>query len=233
MGPGRRLSSSASLEESAGALAHVLAEVSPAPYEAMAELYESRIRWVGEHSPPARGWSFNVAQQDQFVLCGWHDGTGSVFGLYEVGSTEPTTNPIVGLWQQRDAGLTSTGALAGGEVGLWSPLADEAYLADLVESGGFTASPENVLRMAHQVTEMFLIKSMQFIGLGSPAASSFADRFVQVRVETPQRVLDALLEWDQDVAPYAQDLPQRVRGLLLEPGEDGPSTAHIWSELNG
>jgi hypothetical protein len=73
-----------------------------------------------------------------------------------------------------------------------------------------------------------LVKAYQFINSQNPR---YAQAFVDEHRGMPdlQRILDDLGGWNPGVLPYIQDLPLRLRGLMLEP--ELKKSSPFWQEL--
>lgn len=94
---------------------------------------------------------------------------------------------------------------------------------------GKSVEHSNIEALVRQTTMMFVLKVQGYIAQTDPRG---AERFIADHAWTgdltlPQRVLDDTANWKSGVVPYLQDLPWRVRGLLLERSEDGTLSADI------
>lgn len=101
-----------------------------------------------------------------------------------------------------------------------APRVPRAYYTDMLTEAEYPCTPDNIDGLCRQVAELLLIKAQEFISSRSRAQS---DAFVRAhRLSGPatpefnQRILDDLVGWDSDVAPYIDDLPARIRRILLE-----------------
>jgi hypothetical protein len=72
---------------------------------------------------------------------------------------------------------------------------------------------------------MFLIKAQEYIGSQDQRRAA---RFVEEHrptpmnaLDLPQLILDDLGAWNPGVLPYVQELPYRVRAILLQRDEAG------------
>ena len=101
-----------------------------------------------------------------------------------------------------------------------APRVPRSYYIEILTEAGFPATSENIGGLCRQIGELFLIKSWEFISSRSQAQSeAFRKTHILPRIGTPesnQRILDDLVAWDRDVAPYIDDLHLRVRRILLE-----------------
>lgn len=72
---------------------------------------------------------------------------------------------------------------------------------------------------------MFKLKAYQLI---SSQDQLLGSRFIEEHDgASPQQVLEDLGSWDHDVVPYIQDIPGRIKGLLLENTAEG----NAWKDL--
>jgi hypothetical protein len=101
------------------------------------------------------------------------------------------------------------------------------FFSALLRAAGFPLTEHNLFAITERVGSMFLIKARQYIG-GEGTARELAqfDAEYSHPGETvegwPQRILEGLVDWDADVSPYIQDLPESVRRMLLESvGKEG------------
>lgn len=106
-----------------------------------------------------------------------------------------------------------------------APTVGLQYYQALLVQAGYPLHDENLEALIRQVGNMFLVKAGQFIASRDPAA---ADRFTRNLLYQPpatvawaQSILDGLVKWNSEVAPYIQDLPERVTRILLETRSQG------------
>ena len=96
----------------------------------------------------------------------------------------------------------------------------QGFYEALLQRSGFPDTEDNRAAVIRQVGTMFLLESRQFINSRDPhRATIFMDshRFAPpADIAWPQKILDDLVGWDADVAPYIQDLPETVVEILLE-----------------
>lgn len=128
--------------------------------------------------------------------------------------------PIIGRWKQRDPSLTSTGVIPGGQITLTPPHVPEQFFNEILKTAGFPSTPRNLEAIGIKVGEMFCAKAGQFIADNDPRS---AQAFVHSHGYNGgsvqafcQGILDDLAAWDPHLLPYLQDLPMRVRGILLQ-----------------
>ncbi len=197
----------------------------------MPTLHHACVLWHGEKPLPAEAWSCSYGADEIFVFVLWPLASGTEIGLFPLGGSEESLNtPLIGQWKQADPTLSSAGRFEPRQLTLLPPKLNQQYYQDLLTVAGKANTTDNVTALARQVAEMFLVKAHQFMSNEDPRAAS---RFVEKHAWTgdsrlPDRILEDLGNWNYQVVPYIQDLPGRVRGLLLEPGPDGRLLAAVW-----
>ena len=96
------------------------------------------------------------------------------------------------------------------------PVVPVNFVEDILGHAGFAVTEANVVATRDFFIELLLIKAQQFIGSQSPQqAASFAAR--HRRTTDPQLILQELGDWDPDVIPYIEDLPDHLRAFILRP----------------
>lgn len=102
-----------------------------------------------------------------------------------------------------------------------APQLNDSYFSDLLARAGFPCTAHNLFAVQEQIGIMFTTKAWQAMEqLGTEADWR---RFLSTACYPtesmhlwPQRVLDAIADWDARIAPHIQDLPQRYAEILLE-----------------
>jgi hypothetical protein len=127
--------------------------------------------------------------------------------------------------------------MPGGTVALTVPVLPADYLILTLQAAGYVAAPDNLWQLERHVAQLLRAKAHEIIGsrdrgfVGS-RDRGFAERFVATHENaSPQAVLDNLGSWDPAVLPYIQDLPYRVRAILLERDQNGRLNAAVWSRM--
>lgn len=235
-GPGRRLGSDQDLAACLATIEGVLDVHAPTRYRHMPALYDAAVIWHGGQPLPNEARSCSYGEDDVFVWALWSQASGTEIGLFPLGGSDESLNtPFIGQWKQADPSLRSIGRFDAGQLTLLTPELDVAYFEEILRLGGKAVTPTNVAIIAEQVNQMFALKAYEYIsnvGRDERAASRFADAHRwNGDIALPQQVLADLGEWNYQVVPYIQDLPWRVRGILLEPGPDGHSTADVWKRM--
>jgi hypothetical protein len=232
-GEGRRLSSAQHVTAAIETLEGVLNTYAPTPYVNMPCLTDATIGWHGD--PPAPAEARVCSYGDDILVLTFHDdGESTVVGLFPLGADEESLHtPLIGQWKGADASLKSIGRFDAGLLTLKRPTVPSGYFDELLAAAGFPATPNNVTIIAEHVHQQFLTKAWQFIAsTDESAARRFLDDHIwRGEISGPQAVLDALGDWNPQVVPYIQDLPWRIRGILLEPNLHGVGPAKIWDDV--
>lgn len=235
-GPGRKLASDQDVRTCFGTIGGVLDVNAPTRYQHMPTLYEAAVTWYGGQPLPNGAWTCTYAGDEVFVFVVWAQTSGTEIGLFPLGGSEESLNtPLIGQWKQADQSLRSIGRIESGQLTLLTPEVGVDYFEDILRLAGKPVTPGNVATIAEQVNQMFAAKAYEYIsgvGRDERAATRFVDNHRwNGDIGLPQKVLADLGEWNYQVVPYIQDLPWRVRGILLEPGPDGHSTADVWQRM--
>ncbi len=235
-GPGRRLASNRDLRACVTTILGVLEVHAPTKYQHMPTLYESAVIWHGKKPLPAEAWTCSYGVDDIFVFVLWPTAAGTETGLFPLGGGEDSLNtPFIGQWKQADASLRSIGRFDAGQLTLLPPEIDRSYYEETLRLAGKPTTDANIAILAEQVAQMFTVKAYEAIAkVGRDERG--ADRFIDGHrwtgdLSLPQRVLNDLGDWNYKIVPYIQDLPWRVRGILLEPRPDGTSEAVVWQRM--
>jgi hypothetical protein len=235
-GPGRRLASEHDLRTCVTTISGVLDVHAPTKYKYMPTLYDAAVIWHGEKPLPAEAWSCSYGADDIFVIVLWPTDSGTEIALFPLGGREESLNtPFIGQWKRADVSLRSIGLIEGGQLTLLPPELDRTYYEEILRLAGKAVTDVNIEILTREIAFLFTLKAREAIaGIGRDERG--ADRFVDRHgwtgdLSLPQRVLNDLGEWNYTVVPYLQDLPWRVRGMLLEPGPDGTSKAVVWQRM--
>jgi hypothetical protein len=233
-GPGRRLTSDQDLAGVADSLSQVVSTHFPTPYKHMKTPYDAHVTWHGDGPQPAQAWSCSYGADDIFVFALWASQTGTEIGFFPLGGSEESlSTPMIGQWKQVDASLSSVGRIEPRLLSLHPPRISNEYYDETLQLAGKSIKDDNRGTLIQQTSLMFMLKAHGYIA-GSDDRG--AQRFVQEHSwngdkSLPQRILDDLATWNYGVIPYLQDLPWRVRGILLEPGPDGTPGGDIWKQM--
>jgi hypothetical protein len=219
LGVGRRVRSARDLGSARLVLGEILESYGPRQYPELPRLVAAGWEWFG--SP---------AQKPAIVVCGtMEDGypgfvtlrsvpEGTEAGIYDLAGE--MTLPLVGHWKQRDKSLTSIGQADAGLAIIAPPVPDD-YVEELVERLGFPLNQENWIKAAAELHQMFVLKAVTFM---QQEPDSVAKRFIDdhgnvpLGVEGLRVILSDLSRWRSGVIPYIQDIPPRVRALIVQAG---------------
>lgn len=235
LGSGRRLRSDLGPEDCSQVLLQVFDGYRPRRRPDMEPLVPTGIRWTTADGTPSIAVS-GGDESDDFVLFTLAPaGRGTEAGVFPLRGGNLA---VVGHWKQRDRSLTSVGSWPPGTVCLTPPPVDEALVYGTLQAAGYPVTPGNVATMARQFTMLFLVKCQEFVS--SREGARGAERFMTTHQQWQQQgspsladlvqaPLRLLAEWEPAVLPYVQDLPGRIRSILLESAGDGHGS--VWSEL--
>ena len=141
---------------------------------------------------------------------------------------------MIGQWKQIDESLRSIGGIGPNLLTLHPPRITESYYEETLRLAGKSVTAVNLESLVRQTSLMFLLKCQGYIATRDQRA---AQRFIDDHGWTgdpslPQVILNDLANWNYGVVPYLQDLPWRVRGLLLEKDPQGELGADIWQQMH-
>jgi hypothetical protein len=216
-------------------LSQVLNVAAPTPYVQMKTPHDSHVTWHGDGPQPAEAWSCSYGQDDIFVFALWPTGSGTEIGFFPLGGSEESlSTPLIGQWKQVDPSLRSIGRIEPMRLTLHPPRLPEDYYDETLRLAGKTISPANREALVRQTALMFVLKAQGYIAIQDQRG---AERFVDSHawngdLSLPQSILNDVADWNYGVVPYLQDLPWRVRGLLLEPGPGGAPEADLWNQMS-
>jgi hypothetical protein len=232
---GRRLRSSNSPQQCADLLTSIFEGYRPRRYRELPQLVPAGVRWLGREGSPAIALCGND-QADQwllFTLAPVPGGTEiGVFGIGDIGQVS-----VIGHWKMRDSSLTSTGTWPARTVALTPPPVSDDIAATTLAANDYPVNEPNLQRMASILFDQFLAKAVTFVGgmQNDAAAKHFADTQRQQAdyssLAGPLRsVLRGLAEWDSDVLPYIQNLPQLAPAVLLHMARE-TGNGGVWATL--
>ena len=219
-GTGRRLRSDQDLDACLETIEDVLRSYRPPPYAHLPLLVDAGSRWLGPGAEPAQVMCCDDNRQEFLAMAFWPDNGGTLIGIFPLGGgDERLSLPIIGHWKMRDHSLSSIGRFEAGLLALRPPVLPVGYFEGILEIVGFPTTTDNLDLLRRQVATMFLIKAQEFIGsIDTGVAERFAiDHHCPAHggESLPQSILDDLGAWNPGVLPYMQDLPCRVRSILL------------------
>lgn len=217
LGPGRRIRSSEGFDSAFRTLCDVVESYGPRQYAELPRLVAAGWDWSGTPSerPDA---VFSGTMQDGYPGFATLRTTpaGTEAGVYDLAGE--MTLPLIGQWKQRDPSLTSIGQVEAG-LALTAPPVPGDYVEELVGRLGLEPTDQNRTSVAADLRQGFILKAVTFMQNESP---SVADRFIQDHSQAPlgvdglSQILHSLAHWKVGVIPYIQDVPPRVRAVVLE-----------------
>lgn len=234
MPPGRRMRSDLSPEDCVEVLRQVFDGYRPRRRPDMEPLVPTGIRWAGEDGAPSIAVSGDDESGD-FVLFTFAPARqGTDAGIFTLGGNLA----VAGHWKQQDSSLASVGSWPSGTVYLTPPPIDESLVYGTLNAAGYPVTQGNVSKVAQQFTMMFLVKCQEFVS--SKEGARGAERFMMTHQRWQQQgspsladllkaPLRLLAEWNPGALPYVQDLPMRIRSIMLEGVGDGRD--NLWSTL--
>jgi hypothetical protein len=232
---GRRLRSDLSPQDCVEVLQQVFDGYRPRRHQDMPPLVPAGIRWTSVGGGPSLAVSGDDDSDDflLFTFAGADGGTEA--GIFPLGSgDERLALNVVGHWKRRDNSLASIGTWPPRTVWLTPPPIEDSLVDGTLQAAGYPLTPENRAKIAQQFTIMFLVKCQEFVS--SREGARGAERFVAAHGQRRdssslagllRSPLQQLAEWEPGVLPYVQDLPLRIRSILLE----GDRNVGVWSEL--
>jgi hypothetical protein len=215
---GLQLHSSRSTDEAFDILEGRLERDQPRSHPELPHVVPCGHRWNGGGPEPERVVCFTADGDEFVVVAAWPLDDGCELGLFVLGAAGADRHvPIVTTWQLADRSLTITGSFPPKSISLTEPPVPADYVEEIVRTAGFATTRANIAAMGEWVIELHLIKAQEYINSQSrqQAARFVADH----RGPTdPQTVLRDLGNWNSSVIPHIQDLPVRIRAMLVEPG---------------
>jgi hypothetical protein len=193
-------------------------------------------RWNGlQAHTPTSAVSFSDSSNDFILAAFWPTANGTKFSLFPLGSGDERLSdlPITNLWKQSDASLTAVGVIPGGAITLAAPSVSNEFFAEVLNVVGFPPTTDNIEMIGRHFAQQFLVKAYEFMTVLNPENP---EQFIQEHqysgepaVIFCQTILNDLAAWDPQVLPYIQDLPMRIRAILLEVVDIPTDT--VWSKL--
>jgi hypothetical protein len=234
-GGGLRLHSDCDVRSCARSLSETLKVHAPTPYLHMPTLNIANVVWHGEGFAPTGAWTCSYGTDDIFVFVMWSLPRGTEVGLFPLGGSEESlATPLVGQWRQIDSSLSAMGRYEPRQLTLLAPRVPKQYYERILQAADRQVTAQNVALLAQQVAVMFAIKGQQFIATKDPAAASrFIDRHAwEGDISLPEQMLRDIGELNRGLLPYIQDLPGRVRGILLERDPGGRLPGVVWEQMS-
>lgn len=235
LGSGRRLRSALAPNDCLSTLKAILADYRVPKYTHLPHYVAAGWDWLGppDERPAAAAACDDSA--DKFLLVVfWPQASGTEIGMFPLddGDERLSSMPIVGHWKQRDASLSSIGVVPSRMISLRAPTLPADFLPGILTTGCAPVTQANLEATGEMVGRMFTGKGYEMIALSDPAG---ADRFISDHRWSPgaglahcQRVLDDMVQARPNITPYIQQLPMRVRAILLDVVD---AETGFWTEL--
>jgi len=230
MGSGRRLRSSQSIEACLGTIEALVDSYRPRQYPHLPPYDVTGFLWIGDGPEPDAVVNFADVSGDFILAAFWSGTSDTEFGLFPLGAGDErlATMSVIGNWKMLDRSLSSIGQVPHGQILLERPDVPDDLIQHGLRLAGYPVTPRNVQLFGDKVAELALLKAMQFIAsVDQGAAERFADTHPRGDADLTtylQGVLDDLAAWNPGLLPYIQDIPTRVRALMLESLDQNPGT---------
>lgn len=227
--PGSHLRTEASASRCVSALDEVLSTYRPRRYQHLPHVVDCGYGWRAPSREPHRVVCFTDHENDFVMVAFWDTATGSQAAVFPVHSNShqgPTS--VIAHWRTRDPTLATIGVIPAGSIALQEPTIPGNYIAGTLQAAGYPTTATNMADMHDMMLRQHLIKAHQFISSEDPVV---ADAFVErhKRRADLQALVQGLGEWNAAVLPYIQDLPWRIRAIMLEP--ENLQRSDFWASL--
>ena len=237
---GRRLSANMSGPDMMSVIAEVMDAQRPRSYPTLPHLVQAGSSWLGDPSaqPNAVACGIEVPGDGSPIFISFRSTTsGCEVGLFPLGAGDERLNlPLVGLIKQRVPSLSSVGLFPAGTLAITRPTIRPDTLETTLTAAGRQYNASNEALIAEVFINMVKTKVLQFIeALSGPhAASELARSWTSSAGEDSsiagaQKVLDAGAVQCPAMIPYIQDLPLRVRAVMLTSVNESGS---FWARIN-
>lgn len=211
---GRLLTSANNRSECVDVLERLVAAYREATYPLLPYVVPTGCTWHGVGMPPDGVVSFFDAKGDFVLACLWDDEPGTRIGLIHLDGL-PAVAALPGALKQLDGSLSSIGEVPPKSVHLQGPPIPDELPEDLLRQAGRRITSGNVAIVADMLRRQVLVKSYEFLqsARGEPTARRFVD--LHPPSSSLSMILSDLIRQQPNTAPYVQDLPLRIRALLL------------------
>lgn len=212
---GRKFQTPLPLDEAISTLTRAIGGYRQQPYPDMPYLSFPRFAWNGVGAAPDLVAAFEGQDGPRFVPL-WHGESGTAAGMCSLDGELVLSE--IGRWHAAGGKLTSVGTFSAGSLSLGGPQLLPGYFEDILQIAGYPSQSErNLSLLNHQVKQMFLTKAWQFITLDGQQNQKAADQFRERWASSSaQQILDALAALGPDMPQQLWDLPERVRGIVLQ-----------------
>lgn len=237
---GRRLGASVSGPDMMSVISEIMDAQRPRSYATLPHFVQAGSRWLGDQSvhPNAVACGIEVPGDGSPIFISFRTTTsGCEVGLFPLGAGDDRLNlPLVGLIKQRVPSLSSLGLFPSGTLAITSPAIRPDTFQSTLTAAGRQNSASNEALIAEVFTNMVKTKVLQFAeALSGPHTASEIARGVnssqdaEASIAGAQKILHAGAEQCPAMIPYIQDLPLRVRAVMLASMNDLGS---FWARID-
>ncbi|MGQ0631640.1 MAG: hypothetical protein ACT4P1_11390 [Sporichthyaceae bacterium] len=237
MGSGRRLRSNLQIEDALQAIEKVIDGYRSRQYPHLPHLVPTGHDWLlRDEAAPAAVYSGGDYNRDFLLFTLWRAPHGCEIGVFPLGVGDDRLQiPFIGHLKQVDSSLSSIGLVPRGSVSLRPPPVPDDFVIQLLAIARYPVTQENCAIIAQQFYMQTRLKAHQFISgkAGDSVGQRYLDRwataeFDATMTEPVRAVLRDLASWDPGILPYIQDIPLRMRAIMLE-AQDHKGT--FWDDL--
>lgn len=235
LGSGLHILMPAPLAQAAVDLEAAMATFRPRQYPELPRLVPAGWTWVGEDaSRPDGVWCGGDGANAPIIvsLRGVHAETD--VGLYPLGDGDerlsaPGLTALAGFLR----GSAARRVAPAGTIALGPPPIPADLLEEMLRAARRPPTAANVDAVGRMFVTQVKLKASQFVqnSAGHDRAMAYLDRWALLRgdhLEVARGVLADLCGWDATVIPYVQDIPLRMRAIMLH-AVDRPGT--FWVEV--
>lgn len=234
VGPGSRVRTRASVSQCVAVLDNLLSAYRPRQYRHLPHLVDCGHVWHATGAKPDRVMCFFDHEENFILTALWDMAAGSEAGIFTLHPAQqhPDQQPggasVVAAWGMRDPSLATVGSISAGAISIREPDIPSDYVESTLQAAGYPCTASNLVDLHDMMVRQHLIRAHELISAEDPV---FADAFVErhkLLGHLPTLVRE-LGTWNVATLPYIQDLPWRVRAILLEP--DTLQHSSFWAAL--
>lgn len=211
--------------------------IRPRQYPELPRLVPAGWRWVGDEAERPEGmWvgadgdnapiGITVREVEGHPEDGTDGQRGGPtdLGIYPLGSGDGRLHAAavrVLVQQMPGAAEAQSRVAPPGTIVLEAPPIPADLLAGMLRAAGRAVTPGNVDVLGQMFVTQVKLKASQFIqnSVGHERAMAYLDRWALLRgghLDIARAVLADLCSWNASVIPYAQDIPLRMRAIMLQ-----------------
>lgn len=209
----------------------------PRQYPELPRLVPAGWRWVGADADrPAEVWVGADRDNTPVLVTVRPAERHTEVGFYPWGSADERLHSagLNALLAKVPGAADAPSRVApGGTIVLGPPPIPGDLLEGMLRAAGRAVTPSNVDVIGQMFVTQVKVKASQFIQNSASQASAlaFLDRWALLRgghLDVARGVLAELCAWDATVIPYTQDIPLRMRAIMLQV-IDTPGT--FWDDV--